>query len=820
MSTIPRTPENIFLAVLGLFGLLSFLCFFPEVQPAARINMTVDRTAALQIAEEHLRDLGTSLRTYTHRNIGFDAENRYAAYFKSINATEAFVAQTQAHSAPYYWIVTFTDPVAGDSYELHISTQGQVFGCMRNPPLDLAGERLTRAEAEDLARTSLDGIMDIDWPAFARIDAKTVDLEKRTDHTFTWHTHNPTVGTARLRITATVMGNELSSWSRSVEFPREFLDDYQAYLNVSNLIAAARVILAILLWIFALFIFALRFRASEVSIRNGLIVASLLIGGFVFFWVDTLPYLEQFVVNDSAQINHVFQYINIGLQTLFTSLGLFFVWISGESHTRDLWPQKLKAIDALFARYALFPDLGRAILRGFALGFIQLGIWFAIIYAFKDSSAIWFTVSQTESQLLSAFSPHYYLPPLGLLAYVGSSSLLAGGFAYLFSISLLKKMTKRTAIAIAVPWLVFSTLFTDITVIFPQWYMVGAGILIGLFSFLFYLRYDLATIVTGGFVFGSLPLIHMYLSQSGTMFVFSAVLGLIIIGGLLIFGLVARIKGVPLDDAVIEPVYARNISERQRLKLELEIARRAQLQMLPQRLPEARGLDIAALSEPARQVGGDYYDFFHLNDDLLGFAIGDVSGKGMPAALYMTLLKGSLQSRASADTSPRSLLSHINRTFYRSAERITFVTLLYGVIDLKAGKLTFARAGHNPALIFRQHINEIHFLKPPGLGIGLEKGDVFDRTLAEETFSLQEGDTIVLFTDGLTEARNPENEEYGEERLTRLITSQPFHSADELLDRIRSGYNAFTGRAVQHDDLTCLVIRVSSSEFRISSGSA
>ena len=316
------------------------------------------------------------------------------------------------------------------------------------------------------------------------------------------------------------------------------------------------------------------------------------------------------------------------------------------------------------------------------------------------------------------------------------------------------------------------------------------------------------TVFFGVFISSVLPSLFLYLSQPNASYVTSSVVGLILVAGLLAFGVIARLRGTPLNELSIEPAYVRNISERQRMKLELDVARQAQLQMLPQSIPSRQGLDIAAFSEPAKEVGGDYFDFFELNDRNLGFAVGDVSGKGISAALYMTMLKGSLQSMAINQPSPKRLLSHINRTFFKSADKTTYVTLLYGVIDLDNNTLTFARAGHNPILIYRPNGQVLYFLKPNGLGIGLEKGDIFERVLAEETFSLQQGDTIIIYTDGLTEARNVKEEEFGEDRLTELIKSHPIYSAEDLLQRIKDGYFDFTGRAEPHDDLTCMVIRI------------
>jgi sigma-B regulation protein RsbU (phosphoserine phosphatase) len=255
-------------------------------------------------------------------------------------------------------------------------------------------------------------------------------------------------------------------------------------------------------------------------------------------------------------------------------------------------------------------------------------------------------------------------------------------------------------------------------------------------------------------------------------------------------------------------VYARYITERERLKMELDIARRPQLRMLPREVPHPAGLDIAAFSEPALEVGGDCYDFFLIDDRRLGVAIGDVSGKGMPAALYMTLLKGFLQSQATAQPSPRDLLSHVNRTFFKAAEPNVFVTLLYLVIDLERRQIHYARAGHNPFLVYRPATQATYVLQPPGIEIGLEGGDIFDRVMQEASISVQAGDAIALYTDGLTEACNGSAEQFGQARLAALLAQHADASAETALHAIRQADAAFVGRREAHDDLTCLVFKV------------
>jgi serine phosphatase RsbU (regulator of sigma subunit) len=659
------------------------------------------------------------------------------------------------------------------------------------------------------ARAGIDARMPIDWSRYREIDAQTMAAPARTDHSFTWETIDPMRGGAHLRVTATVAGSSLASWRRTIEFPKEFLDRYSARQTSANFASIGVALLSIALWILALILFAIRFRASEVSVRNGLLVASILMALMVVYYTDVLSTLADSELAEALDGSNLALYLNLGIQIFFVCLGFFFVWVSGESHSRDLWPAKLRTFDGLFARYFAFTDLGRGILRGFALGFGQLGLWYAGAFALTRTFDLWPGINGIEQQQLSAttlaLAPW---PPLAPFTYAAQGSLMATAYLYLLSQTLLTKLTKHFALAAAIVLSLSSALYYNTTTLHAHWGTMASAIGPGLLAFAFFYRYDLFSVWIGQFVLLVVPYLAMFVAQPNGTLLSSGISGFAILALGLVFGLWIRLNGRTLRNDQIEPKYVRYISERERLKLELDIARRAQLQMLPRSLPNVNGLDVAAFSEPATQVGGDYFDFFELDDRHLGFAVGDVSGKGMPAALYMTMLKGSLQAQANRETGPAAILSRVNRMFRQSAEANTFVTLTYGMIDIANGLMTFARAGHNPMVVYRPSAQIAFVLQPPGIGIGLEKGEIFDRVLVEERFRLESGDIIVLYTDGLTEGRNVRSEAFGNERLMALIKSDAHGSAEALLDTIRAGYHDFVGRAEPHDDLTCLVILV------------
>jgi sigma-B regulation protein RsbU (phosphoserine phosphatase) len=258
----------------------------------------------------------------------------------------------------------------------------------------------------------------------------------------------------------------------------------------------------------------------------------------------------------------------------------------------------------------------------------------------------------------------------------------------------------------------------------------------------------------------------------------------------------------------------REQAEKKRLEEELRIAHEIQMSLLPQGPLRIPGLSVTAICVPAREVGGDYYDFFPLDDHRVGILIADVSGKGTSAALYMAELKGLMLSLSRIHTSPRDLLIMANRIIAEHLDARSFITMTYAVLDLQARMMTYARAGHTPLIYLPATGSNraLRVLAPDGLVLGLkiDNGEMFEHLLHEETIALHEGDLFVLFTDGITEAMDASDDCFGEARLGRLIEEHSHLPAEELRERVLREIAAFVGHAPQHDDMTMLLIRIGS----------
>jgi sigma-B regulation protein RsbU (phosphoserine phosphatase) len=249
--------------------------------------------------------------------------------------------------------------------------------------------------------------------------------------------------------------------------------------------------------------------------------------------------------------------------------------------------------------------------------------------------------------------------------------------------------------------------------------------------------------------------------------------------------------------------------EKQRLDDELRIARDIQKSLLPASPPIVEGLGIADLCEPAREVGGDYYDFFDLGRRRLGVMVADVSGKGTSAALYMAELKGLMLALTRKEQSPRSLLIEANSMLSAHLDNRSFITMTYAVIDLEARTLTCARAGHTPLIVVSNGCSEV--IAPSGMVLGLRlpgAAELFGEVLEDYTRPLQTGDVIVLYTDGITEAMNDQGDLFSDESLATVVQGQHEHDAAEIRERVVREVRAFVGDAEPHDDMTMIVLKM------------
>jgi serine phosphatase RsbU (regulator of sigma subunit)/anti-sigma regulatory factor (Ser/Thr protein kinase)/transposase len=252
-----------------------------------------------------------------------------------------------------------------------------------------------------------------------------------------------------------------------------------------------------------------------------------------------------------------------------------------------------------------------------------------------------------------------------------------------------------------------------------------------------------------------------------------------------------------------------HLMEQERLQQEMQVAQEIQQMLLPRKVPELEGFELGYLYQAAKEVGGDYYDFLTVDERTVGVVVADVSGKGVPGSLVMTMIRTALRMEARGNRSASDVMAKMNSFVTEDMKKGMFVTMFYVVLDSVNRVVTYASAGHNPMILYRGESNATYFLKPKGIPVGINVPDeeLFRKTISVEKLTLRQDDMLVIYTDGITEAMNPEREQFGEARLLTAIKKHGHGTAQEFADALNQEIREFTGGAPQNDDITLVAIK-------------
>ena len=491
----------------------------------------------------------------------------------------------------------------------------------------------------------------------------------------------------------------------------------------------------------------------------------------------------------------------LGLLILLSVLILFPI---AESRTREIWPEKLEVTDLLFQGRGV-RETGAAILYAFFLtGFTLLmfgGLILAVTsldvgYLYLERYLI--DVFQTLRNAVAITSKNMVFPFLtGII------------FLFFWPGYLRRKISGNNLLFIFL--LAVSFDLSGLHLLFFHPGHLGAVLVfpIALTWAYFVYKFDLLTLLLSFIGVRLLLDLMLILLIPGTLFSGPgmAVISFAVLFFLLGVYLVFRPRSVKDYDSYV-PEYVSRIAEKERFLKELEIARGVQMRFLPQKVPHFPSLEIVSLCQPAMEVGGDYYDFIQMNERYMTVLIGDVSGKGVSAAFYMTMVKGIIKTLSKKIKEPAVLLTEANEIFYENAPRDVFITIIYGIFDLKEKTLTVASAGHNPLIVCRHRTGKTEMVNPRGIALGLDHGERYRSIMEEKCIPIGERDIFVFYTDGVSEAMNTEEEIYGEDRLRAVIEEFSHLSPQKLQEKIVDSVTEFSGKAPQHDDLTMVVVKV------------
>ena len=247
--------------------------------------------------------------------------------------------------------------------------------------------------------------------------------------------------------------------------------------------------------------------------------------------------------------------------------------------------------------------------------------------------------------------------------------------------------------------------------------------------------------------------------------------------------------------------------EKERLENELHIAQNVQTSLLPKKIPSYNNYEISVRFKPAKKVGGDFYDFFELGNNKLGIIIGDVSGKGLGAAIYTTLLKGIFQTLAFECSSTVELFTKANSLLYQMLDRKSFITAIYAILDTEANTLVFSRAGHEPLAVYENKESDFKVHNPKGLGLSLEMGRILTKNLEEKTVHISENDILLFYTDGLVDLKNNYSVKSSLDEFKKIITDNHLESSLSIVNKFENEIDHYSKDYDQYDDITLILIK-------------
>lgn len=266
------------------------------------------------------------------------------------------------------------------------------------------------------------------------------------------------------------------------------------------------------------------------------------------------------------------------------------------------------------------------------------------------------------------------------------------------------------------------------------------------------------------------------------------------------------------DEASLSIHYARtreSIEEKRRMDQEFKVAERIQNSLLPRSFPEMDVLEAATFSQAAQQVGGDYVDVIKVDEDHLGLAIADVSGKGIGGAIMMSICRTILRAHAPGNPHPAPVLCEVNRMMTEDMSEDMFVTMIYMVLNVRTLQLRVSRAGHEPVLLWRAG-EKCTLLEPGGLAVGMADTKTFEGLIKEQSVDLSPGDLLMVYTDGVTESMNENGEEWGREKFIETVANRRLEPLEKMMDNIKEEILSFAGQMAQYDDMTVLGLRMKS----------
>ncbi len=803
-----RTPV-LFYFIFALFSIYAGYHFSIQTQPAMHLPPQITMDEAKDKSRHFLQEYG-----FEYTNFG---EYAYYSYDKTgANALidslgiDGFFRFSDTTGVPLsYWQVLYYKNVPRDKeeelFQVYVSAGGRILGYRYFLP-DSVSDSQNSDSALVFAQNYLKQWPDVDASRYTLVRSNQTEHPNRLDMDFVFEKRlKGTEGADRINIT--VSGGRITRFYHYFQEPTQ--SNIASVGGANLLFNTISIIVYLSLSLLTLILFLRRYHEGTIAVRHGLWVAVIV---YVALVVTVINSWDPWGTGNNIGIisRYYTKWILLGIQMtvsyVYIFINIFTAWSASELDIGDKRARWMSGIDSLFAGKFFTRNVGRELPLGLAFGAILYGIIHLVIYLLNQ----WGLAHPLMPRGTDIYNS--YWPLLTLLTTAVYAIFFHDVVFRKFLISYLYRLKASPFMAVGLSALVSALsaiFFSNMFDIWPSYYTLLPYLAIGLVQGWIFWHYGLLAAMASNFSMQILMESSSLWVTGNNSYLYTVYGALFLLTALTGAGLYALYFGrVFRPEQRSEPEHIRRIKERTRMQKELEIARRVQLGLLPREEPRLPGFELSGICKPALEVGGDYFDFIRLQDGKLGIAIADVSGKGVPAAIYMTLTKGILQSHAEATLSPKSVLTKVNSLMYRTIERSWFVSMFYAVLDPENRRLRYARAGHNPAILLSDGSHDPQLLQSHGIGLGLEQGPIFEKTLAEGEIQLRTGQTLIFYTDGFTEAMNENNEEYGEERFIRFLHENSGLSAAATIRHALAEIERFAGNAPQHDDMTMVVLRV------------
>jgi hypothetical protein len=668
---------------------------------------------------------------------------------------------------------------------VEVDSAGQILALTIPPRKSAPGNRLEAEQARSVAEDAL-RFAGVDVDRLTLTATTQGDAEGQQTFDFAWKQSASNLPGLVYQYTVKLQSGYLTSFRREILFAEEAPPSLLQDLILPLITGAA--------WFFLILVFLAlfihRLRRDELDFRRARRVG-LAAGVLAFIKMVSDP--------SGSMLQSL---LGAALFGILAALFFGILWAVAESILRDAFSEKLRFVDLLFDGHWRIRESGRQVLWSWGWAAILLGLPVILLAAATQWRNLDLVLLPVDLQLNNLGFPgglvgNVLLGPLPQVAVLGCLFL-----GVIYPLLRVRFSAGRTSLLFCV---LFAAATARLLPVGPAWVAILLALLIGEGCFL---------LMEHGSLLAALVLLYVPQAMRGVTLLLTARYPAVSIQGWICVGILAAILALAAYVALFgrphaglegyEPEYLSRIRERERFARELEIAKGIQDRFLPKDTPAIKGFSVATRCVPAMEVGGDYYDFLPLRDGRWVLLLGDVSGKGVRAAFYMTLTKGILHAIAASESDHMVILRRLNGIFGKLGESGIFLTLCALVLDPATRQVQILSAGHNPPFLIRPRSVEI--LEPRGLVLGVMGDDFFSKSLRVVDLTLAPGESLVLYTDGVTEAMDRHDQEFGMERLQESLEGARLSGAQGVAEAVLDSVARFQRGARQTDDLTLLIL--------------